>query len=291
MLKKVALKTVTLEEGAMLLNDLDRRAKNREELSNLFCDIYRALPRDTHAKTFLQIVALTDNPDFEKVLVAGLEHPDAGVGLASLEGMARYKDDAAKKALSGQLAHHLPHIRKAAGEALIDKWGTDGIKAVIACGMRHEDREVVSSAYSVLSLCGEEAVPLIIDAMESMNTASLLQSAKLLIDLKQDMDIEDNITEDRVVKLVGVLRTAAGSNQPNLIISILELLGALREKLAGHEEDIAAFLHVEHATIKLVAHKVLSQMNTERARGLMAPVKIPLGMGGYLMGQEPLTKK
>ncbi len=274
----------------MLLNDLEKRAKNKDDLSNLFCDIYRELPQDTHAKTFLNIVALTSNPTFEKVLILGLEHPDESVGMASIEGMARYKDEAARNALIKQLEHSSPHMRKAAGAMIVKKWGVEGIKTIIAAGLCHQDTDVINAAYSVLSEYGVVVVPLVIDAMGSMTMVSLLAAVKLLLDLKESVDIDDHIDKDHVIRLLQVLQIVADNKQPNLIISVLELLDAFKNRLGGYEENIAVMMHFEHPTIKLVAHKVLSHMNTDRAHQLLSSVKIPLAGGGYIIDQLPSTK-
>lgn len=266
----------------MLLNDLEKRTKNKDELSNLLCDIYRELPQDTHAKTFLDIVALTSNPNFEKVLIFGLDHPDESVGMAALEGMARYRDEAAKTALMKQLEHSSPHIRKAAGEMIVKRWGVEGVKIMIAALCYH-DPDVINTACSVLSEYGVVVVPLVIDAMESMTMVSLLAAVKLLLDLKESVDIDDHIDKDHVLKVIEVLQRVADHKQPNLIISVLELLDAFKNRLAGYEENIAVMMHFEHSMIKLVAHKVLSHINTDRAHQLLASVKIPLAGGGYII--------
>jgi hypothetical protein len=291
LLKKVSLKTVTPEEGAILLNDLEKHTTNKEELREEFRTIYLTLPQQTHAKTFLQIIALTKNPFFEKMLIMGLEHPDESVVFLSLEGMARYKDDAAKAALIKQFANPVLHIRKAAGELIIKRWGVEGVKIIIGSGICHEERDVVNTACAVLAEYGVVVVPLVIDAMPSMNLHSLFAAAKLLVDLKENLDIQDHIDKERMVTLVRVLERVSGEKNPSLIIAVLESLGVLKDRLAGHEDAIAAYLHVEHSTIKLVAHKVLSHMDTDRAREIISSVKIPLGMGGFIMDRLPTTTK
>jgi hypothetical protein len=290
-LKKIASGTVTLEEGAVLLNDLERSSADKDELNALFLELYRALPQETHGKIFLHIIALTKNPHFENMLAAGLDHPDENTAPAILAGMAGYKDDQARGALKRQLAHPLPRVRKLAGEIIIRKWGTEGVNLVVANGLCSEDQDIVNSACIVLSDCGVTVAPIVIDAMQTMNMASLRASAKLLLDMKESMDIEDHIDKDRVATLVQVMDRVAGNKQPNLIITMLELLGLLKNKLAGHEDAIAAFLNVEHSTIKLVSHKVLSAINTDRARGFLSSVKIPLGMGGFIVDHLPPIKE
>lgn len=290
LLKKVVLQTVTLEEGAFFLNDLEKHSRSKEELCNEFCDICRSLPQETHAKTFLRIIALTKNPVFEKALIAGLEHPDESAVTVSLEGMAGYKHDAAKTALLKQLAHPLPHVAKAAGEMIVKRWGIEGIKIVIENGICNEHKTVINTACSVLSTYGVIAVPIVIDAMPSMNANSLLASAKLLVELKESIDIQDQIDRERMETLIQILERVAGNKDPNLIIAVLELLGAMKDRLAGYEDTIEAYLHVEHSTIKLVAHKVLSHMNTDRARTIVSSVKISLGMGGFIVEQMPAAK-
>lgn len=290
LLKKVVLHTVSPEEGAAFLNDLERHSRNKEELRDEFCDIYRVLSQDTHGKTFLQIIALTKNPVFEKVLIAGLEHSDESAVTISLEGMAGYKDVAAKTALLKLLAHPLPYVRKAAGEIIIEQWGIEGARVVIIDGICHEDKAVINTACAVLSAYGAVIVPLVIDAMPSMKMDSLLASAKLLVEQKEKIDIQDHIDNKRLGTLMQVLEQVAGNKNPNLIIAVLELLGAMKDRLAGYEDTLETYLHIEHSTIKLVAHKVLSHINTDRARRILSTMKLPLGMGGFIVDPIPASK-
>jgi len=291
-LKKVVLKKVTLEEAGMFLNDLEKRAGNKGQICNLLCDMYRALLlQDTHARTLLNIVAHANNPNFNSVLILGLEHPDESAGLAALEGMARYKDEAAKAALLLQLENSSPHIRMLAGEMIINKWGVEGVKIMITSGLCSPDPDVINAARSILAEYGVVAVPLVIDAMASMSMVSLRAAAKLLLELNESVDIADCIGKGHLKKILQVLQIVADKKQPDLVISVLELLNAFKNRLAGYEENIAVMMYFEHPTINLVAHKVLSRINTDRSRQLLSAVKIPLAGGGYIIDQPLPPKK
>ncbi len=282
MFHKISSKTITREEGALLLNDLLKRSTDKSTLHRIIRDFCQKPPSDVLVKTIFHTVALANNLEFEPILEASLDHENEEVSIVSAEGLARFKSDKAKNALVCHLDNDVYHVRKASGSVLIRGWGNEGISLVVTQGLFHPDLYVRETAASLLAGSGKRGISALIDIMETKNLDAIQSAAEALL------EVRIGVTEkDQVRKMVHALTLADSGKQSHTVITLLKLLATLKEHVGGFEEYIAVLLSHDSEMVRQAARRTLSSLATKRAGELLSSPHKQQRTHGYLTDDEP----
>jgi hypothetical protein len=282
MFRKISLKTITREEGALLLNDLVKQSTGKSTLHQIIRDFCQKPPNDIPVKTIFHTVALANNPEFEPILQAGLDNENEEVSIVSAEGLARFKSDKAKNVLTRHLNSKAYHVRQASGNVLIRWWGSEGISLVVAQGLFHPDKHVRKTAATLLAGNGKRGISALIDIMVTDNLDAIQSAAEALLEAKIII-----AEKNQVRKIVHALTTADSGKESHTVITLLKLLATQKEKVIGFEEYIAVLLSHDSDQVRQAAGRTLSSLATKRAGELLS---LPLKQRrnhGYLTDYEP----
>jgi HEAT repeat protein len=281
MFHKVSSKTITREEGALLLNDLVKQSADKGALLRIIRDFCQKPPSDVLVKTIFHTVALANNPEFEPILEASLDHDNEEVSFVSAEGLARFRSDKAKNALVRNLDNAVYHVRKASGDVLIRGWGKEGISLVVTHGLSHPDLYVRETAASRLAGNGKRGISALIDVMETNNLDAIHSAAEALIEAGIS-----SAEKDQVKKIIHALTLADSGRQSATVITLMNLLSVLQESVEGFEEYIAAFLSHDAELVRQAARRTLASLATKRAGELISSPLKQHRIQGYLTEEE-----
>lgn len=269
MFLKIAAKTISREEGTLLLNDLQRRASDKSEVRRIIIDLSEKPPKDVYVKTIFHTVALTKNPAFTKILEVGLEHKSEDISIVAADGLANLGNDEARDALAHHLINDSYHVRKASGDVLIKGWGKMGIKLVAMHGLSHPETYYRYTAALSLARSGKAGISVLLETFSSNNMNAIQSAADAL------SEVENAVGKEEVPKLVYALETAVANKHSAAVIALLKLLGAMKGKVSGFEEHIAVLTDYNYEPVRIAANNALASVATEKANLLLSPSKTP----------------
>lgn len=272
MFLKIAAKTISREEGTLLLNDLVRGGiNNKMEVFRVILDLCQKPPKDVYVKTMFHTVALAKNPAFTKILEVGLEHKNEEISIVCADGLANLGNDEARDSLTSHLINDSYHVRKASGDVLIKGWGKMGIKLVVANGLSHPETYYRYTAALSLVRSGKAGVSALLEVFVSNNMNAIQSAAEALSEFEKVVGKED------VPKLVHALEAAVANKHSNAVISLLKLLGTMKDKVSGFEEHIAVLMDHDYELVRVAAHNALASVATEKASLLLSSSKTTKG--------------
>ncbi len=263
MLDKVASGTISREEGSLFLNDLMKRGSRKDALRKLLLNLCQSPPLGLCVKTLYHVIALSDNSDFRAILKTGLEHPDEEICIVSAEGLSKYHSGVAQETLVRHLVNPSYHVRKASGNSLIKGWGKEGAKMVATYGLCHPELLIRDTAATALVKSGEVGVTALVDALELADTNAVGSAADALIGAR------DFIKAEHVPKIIHALVSAADQKSIDTILTLLNLLGALKSLAAGYEEYIAHMMYSGYRSVSASARAALIDIGTGKAVTLL----------------------
>lgn len=270
MFMKIAAKTISREEGTLLLNDLARGSiNNKMEVFKVILDLCQKPPKDVYVKTMFHTVALAKNPAFTKILEVGLEHKNEEISIVCADGLANLGNDEARDSLTHHLINDSYHVRKASGDVLIKGWGKMGIKLVIANGLSHPETYYRYTAALSLARSGKAGISALLDVFISNNLNAIQSAAEAL------SEFENAVGKEDVPKIVHALEVAVANKHSNAVVALLKLLGAMKEKVGGFEEHIAVLMDHSYEPVRVAAHNALASVATEKANLLLSSPKTP----------------
>ena len=267
MFLKIAAKTISREEGTLLLNDLQRRASDKSEVRRIIIDLCEKPPKDVNVKTIFHTVALTKNPAFTKILEVGLEHKSEDISIVAADGLASLGNDEARDSLAHHLISDSYHVRKASGDVLIKWWGKMGIKLVAMHGLSHPETYYRYTAALSLARSGKAGISVLLETFSSNNMNAIQSAADAL------SEVENAVGKEEVPKLVYALETAVANKHSTAVIALLKLLGAMKGKVSGFEEHIAVLTDYNYEPVRIAANNALASVATEKANLLLSPSK------------------
>lgn len=267
MFLKIAAKTISREEGTLLLNDLQKHSTDKSEVRRIIIDLSEKPPKDVYVKTIFHTVALTKNPAFTKILEVGLEHKSEDISIVAADGLARLGNDEARDSLVHHLTSDSYHVRKASGDVLIKGWGRQGIKLVATHGLSHPETYYRYTAALSLAKSGRTGISTLLETFATNNMNAIQSAADAL------SEVGNAVAKEEVPKLVHALEAAIGSKHSNAAIALLKLLGVMKEKVSGFEEHIAILLDYNYEPIRISAQNALASIATEKANALLSSPK------------------
>lgn len=264
MFLKIAAKTITREEGTLLLNDLVRVSTDKSEVRKIILDLCQTPPKDVYVKTIFHTVALARNQAFTKILEIGLEHKSEETSIVAADGLSSLGNEEARNALVTHLINDSYHVRKASGDVLIKGWGREGVKLVTSRGLTHPEVYYRYTAASSLARAGKMGIAALLELFGSNDMNAIQSASEALSEAKNALEKED------VPKLTHALGVAVGCKHSNAVISLLKLLGVMKEKVEGFEEQIAVLLNYDYEPVRTAAKNALVLINTVKARELLS---------------------
>lgn len=268
MFLKIAAKTISREEGTLLLNGLAKGGiNNKIEVARVIIDLCQKPPKDVYIKTMFHTVALAKNPAFTKILEVGLEHKNEEISIVCADGLANLGNDEARDSLTSHLINDSYHVRKASGDVLIKGWGKMGIKLVVANGLSHPETYYRYTAALSLVRSGKAGVSALLEVFVSNNMNAIQSAAEAL------SEFENAVGKEEVPRLVHALESAVNCKHTNAVTALLKLLGALKDRAGGFEEHIAVLLDYDSEPVRIAAGNALASISTVRAKELLSPPK------------------
>ncbi len=270
MFLKIAARTISREEGTLLLNDIVRgNINNKIEVVRTILDLCQKPPKDIYVKTVFHTIALAKNPVFTKILEVGLEHKNEEISIVCADGLANLGNDEARDSLTQHLTNDSYHVRKASGDVLIKGWGRMGVKLVVANGLSHPETYYRYTAALSLARGGKAGISALLEVFISNNMNAIQSAAEAL------SEFENVVGKEDVPKLVHALEAAVANKHSNAILALLKLLGTMKDKVSGFEEHIAVLTDYNYEPVRIAAHNALASVATEKASLLLSPSKIP----------------
>ena len=270
MFLKIAARTISREEGTLLLNDIVRgNINNKIEVVRTILDLCQKPPKDIYVKTVFHTIALAKNPVFTKILEVGLEHKNEEISIVCADGLANLGNDEARDSLTQHLTNDSYHVRKASWDVLIKGWGRMGVKLVVANGLSHPETYYRYTAALSLARGGKAGISALLEVFISNNMNAIQSAAEAL------SEFENVVGKEDVPKLVHALEAAVANKHSNAILALLKLLGTMKDKVSGFEEHIAVLTDYNYEPVRIAAHNALASVATEKASLLLSPSKIP----------------
>lgn len=270
MFLKIAARTISREEGTLLLNDIVRgNINNKIEVVRTILDLCQKPPKDVYVKTVFHTIALAKNPVFTKILEVGLEHKNEEISIVCADGLANLGNDEARDSLTQHLTNDSYHVRKASGDVLIKGWGRMGVKLVVANGLSHPETYYRYTAALSLARGGKAGISALLEVFISNNMNAIQSAADAF------SEFENVVGKEEVPKLAHALEAAVANKHSNAVIALLKLLGAMKGKVSGFEEHIAVLMDYNYEPVRIAAHNALASIATEKANQLLSIEKAP----------------
>ncbi|HHL39460.1 MAG TPA: HEAT repeat domain-containing protein [Deltaproteobacteria bacterium] len=245
MFNKVLAKTITREEGTMLLNDLVKRDKvtTLKEIASLI----RTPPPGVFPKTILHTVVLANNKVFNDLLIASLDHRDESVTILAAEGLAKLRTDDAKEVLKGHIDSDIYHVRKASAAALVMGFGKEGVEILKKHVLTHP--EPFYRLTSVMAIIGAGAMgkQALLEILATGDVPAIESVAEGLADAPVDFD------EEEIPTLIEAMVAAADNEKFEAVERLLGVLGSLGSKAARYEQYLSVFLESPSPAVREAA--------------------------------------
>lgn len=249
---KIMAKTVSREEGAMVLNHMAKQ--NKAVVLNELNFMIQNPPPNIFPITVLHTITLTRNRVFDNILIGGLEHGNEDISIFSARELAQMKTSDAKKTLAEHLDSNIYHVRKAAANALIESFAEEGIellKSHILSGRGEFYR--ITSAEALLK-AKRQGIDALLNLLCSGDSAAAATVADILRHAK------DDIKEEDMNKLLQALKTAAEQKNAPTIIMLLTLIESLGEKAKSLEKYVQALIQYPFQPVRDSAEKAFKSV-------------------------------
>ncbi len=234
MFLKVMARTVTREEGAMLINDLVKT--NQTETLRELSLLIQNPPPNVYAKTVLHTVALTRNRVFNGLLVTGLNHPNEDVSILAASLLAQLRTSEAKDALVEHLESGDYNVRKASARALVEGFGKEGIRIVKERILSHPEYFCRASFAQALTDVGRDGIEALLEVLRSGNLGAMTNAAEAL------SHVPDRLEDGDIPVLVEALTVAGDGRDPMCVVQILNALAALNSRARPFMDFVRVFL-------------------------------------------------
>ncbi|MBI5562276.1 MAG: HEAT repeat domain-containing protein [Deltaproteobacteria bacterium] len=252
MFSKIMAGTITREEGTMLINDLAK--ENYEDtLKELFFLIDNP-PAGVFPKTILHTVALTRNKAFNKIMVASLEHKNAGVSILAASELGRLRTAEAKDVLREHLNSESYHVRQASAVAIIEGFGDDGVDILKKHILTHHEPFYRATSSQALLKAERKGIECLLTILNSGSPGAVSTAATSLGSAVPVLEKDD------VPKIFEALMRAGDKKETPAIIELLKVVALLKGKARGYKGFVQAFTDYPVELVKTEAKNALRVM-------------------------------